>query len=99
MKLFVFIISICIMFLGCSGTRASPDDVRKILCSISPAAYDTAILLCEKIQDKKRRDECLTAVSMARAGQISLCELQSHSRYKTMDNQRCVASIEFHQLE
>lgn len=99
MKFFVFIISICIMFLGCSGTRASPDDVRKILCSISPAAYDTVVLLCEKIQDKKGRNECLTAVNIARAGQISLCELQSSRRYKTMDNQQCVASVEFHQLE
>lgn len=80
MKFLMFIISICIMFLGCAGSRASPDDVRKILCSVSPAAYDTAILLCKKIQDKKRRDRCLTAVSMAMAGQIGLCELQSSSR-------------------
>lgn len=80
MKFFMFIILICIMFFGCAGSRASPDDVRKILCSISPAAYDTAILLCKKIQDKKKRGECLTAVGMAMAGQVGLCELQSSGR-------------------
>lgn len=99
MRIFLLLLVFLFTHIGCQGSRVSPDDVRKILCSVSPSAYNSAILLCEKLPEE-RRDACLTAVSIARAGATSLCGLKSyintpiiHHYYKPINRSRANASL------